>query len=171
MSSDPAAVYVLSTCSSSVCASSYTGERDVDGTNAIVRARPTDKIQIKDVAALIDGNVTHWLVVPLRHSTLDPTLYESDPTAVPVDPEVAVEVTDGVNVAMSTNKGRQPELRRRDRPLQLRLEDGQGLGRHLPGPGSEAEGRLRAPCELQVHQVATLAAQRAVGALRWLCAP
>ena len=77
-----------------------------NGTTAIVRARATDETQIRDAATLVHGNVTHWDVKPLHQNPLDPTLYESDPIAVGVDPEVAVEFTDGVNVAMSTNKGR-----------------------------------------------------------------
>ena len=77
-----------------------------NGTSAIVRARATDESQIVDAAALVHGNVTQWIVTPLRRSPLDPTLYESDPVPVAVDPEVAVEFTDGANVAMSTNKGR-----------------------------------------------------------------
>ena len=77
-----------------------------NGTTAIVRARATDETRIADAAALVHGNVTHWAVVPLHRNPADPTLYESDPVTVAVDPEVAVEFTDGVNVAMSTNKGR-----------------------------------------------------------------
>jgi hypothetical protein len=79
-----------------------------DGTahTAIVRARATDETGIADALALVHTNVTHWLSVPLHRSTVDPTLYESDTIpSIAVDPEVAVEFTDGVNVSMSTNKG------------------------------------------------------------------
>jgi hypothetical protein len=76
-----------------------------DGTNAIVRARATDETRIADAAALIHDTATHWKIVPLQRNPLDPTLYESNPVSSSVDPEVAVEFTDGVNVSLSTNKG------------------------------------------------------------------
>ena len=47
----------------------------------------------------------------------------------------------------------QLELRRGERPVHLRVEDGEGVGRHVPGAGAAARRRHRPPGRVQVQVV------------------